>query len=49
MSVRSSVREVQLFGTASKTRWNRLKLEPHNYDHLVNYRNEDWQEQIHCL
>ena len=31
---------------ASKTRWSLLKSEPYLYDHLVDYREPDWEEQL---
>ncbi|KAF9728704.1 hypothetical protein PMIN04_004204 [Paraphaeosphaeria minitans] len=39
-------KRVRLFGAASKARWEMLKAAPLEYDHLIDYRDEDWPEQI---
>jgi len=49
ISARASGRDLRLFGVARKTRWELLKSEPYNYDHLVNYHDADWHEQIQKL
>lgn len=46
ISAKKSGQAVRLFGAASKSRWNLLKSEPYSYDILVDYRDEDWPEQI---
>lgn len=46
ISAEASGRKLQLFGVASKARWEVLKSGPYNYDHLVDYRDADWHEQI---
>lgn len=49
ISARASSYRLQLFGVASKTRWDLLKAGPYHYDHLVDYRDEDWHDQIREL
>ncbi|MGI4871655.1 MAG: zinc-binding dehydrogenase, partial [Janthinobacterium lividum] len=46
LSAEASGKSVRLFGAASKARWPMLKSEPYSYDHLVDYRDDDWPEQI---
>ncbi|KAH7061709.1 chaperonin 10-like protein [Paraphoma chrysanthemicola] len=46
LSVKAQGKEIKLFGTASKSRWDLLKAEPYAYDYLVSYQDEDWPEQI---
>jgi len=42
-------RKIRLFGTASSKRFEMLSDEPYKYDHLVDYHNKDWVEQIRHL
>ncbi|KAK5706878.1 putative secondary metabolism biosynthetic enzyme [Elasticomyces elasticus] len=49
LSARASGRTVKLFGAASKSRHELLKQEPYSYDHLVDYRDPDWDHQIRSL
>ncbi|KAF2733269.1 GroES-like protein [Polyplosphaeria fusca] len=49
LSARSAGKKVQLFGAASKSRWEMLRAEPYEYDHLVDYRDQDWPEQLKTL
>jgi NADPH:quinone reductase-like Zn-dependent oxidoreductase len=46
IGVEASGKKIKLFGTASKARWDFLKAEPYKYDYLVDYRDQDWPEQI---
>ena len=46
ISARASGHKLRLFGVASKARWTLLQSEPYSYDHLVDYRDADWYEQI---
>lgn len=46
ISAAASGKKVQLSGVASKARWPLLQAEPYNYDHLVDYHDADWPEQI---
>jgi NADPH:quinone reductase-like Zn-dependent oxidoreductase len=46
ISAQASGKKIKLFGTASKSRWDFLKAKPYLYDHLVDYRDEDWAQQI---
>lgn len=46
LSGQASGKKVRLFGAASKARWPMLTSEPYAYDHLVDYRDDDWAEQI---
>lgn len=39
-------KSVRLFGTASKARFPLLQGASYNYDHLVDYRDSSWPEQI---
>jgi NADPH:quinone reductase-like Zn-dependent oxidoreductase len=48
-SAKATGKKIKLFGTASKARWNFLKAEPYSYDHLVDYRDRNWLEQIKQL
>jgi NADPH:quinone reductase-like Zn-dependent oxidoreductase len=48
-SAEATGKKIKLFGTASKARWDFLKAEPYSYDHLVDYRDRDWSEQIKQL
>jgi NADPH:quinone reductase-like Zn-dependent oxidoreductase len=41
--------KVKLFGAASKARWPKLNAEPYSYDHLIDYRDKDWPEQVRSL
>ncbi|KAJ4318184.1 hypothetical protein N0V94_004550 [Neodidymelliopsis sp. IMI 364377] len=49
LSAKTIGQKVKLHGVASTARWSMLSTEPHNYDHLVDYRNEDWQKQIQAF
>jgi NADPH:quinone reductase-like Zn-dependent oxidoreductase len=49
LSVEASGKKIRLFGAASKARWDMLKSEPFGYEHLVDYRDADWPEQIQKL
>jgi len=49
LSAKESGRKVKLFGTASKARWDFLKAKPYSYDHLYDYRDEDWPKQMQAL
>ncbi|OAK93592.1 GroES-like protein [Phaeosphaeriaceae sp. SRC1lsM3a] len=46
ISARAMGKNVRLFGTASRSRWEFLRAEPYSYDHLVDYRDGDWEKQI---
>ncbi|KAL1877524.1 hypothetical protein Daus18300_002512 [Diaporthe australafricana] len=39
-------RRVTLIGAASPRNWEMLKEEPYAYDHLVDYRDKSWPEQV---
>ncbi|KAK2604694.1 hypothetical protein N8I77_007603 [Diaporthe amygdali] len=39
-------RKVRLIGAASPRNWEMLKEEPYAYDHLVDYRDRSWPEQV---
>jgi NADPH:quinone reductase-like Zn-dependent oxidoreductase len=45
-SAKASGARVKLFGTASKRRFEMLRKKPYNYDHLVDYHDAKWFEQI---
>jgi len=45
----SSSRRLCLIGAASAFRHAQLKAKPYSYDHLVNYRDTDWPQQIQEL
>jgi NADPH:quinone reductase-like Zn-dependent oxidoreductase len=49
LSAEASGKKIRLFGAASKARWGMLKSEPYGYEHLVDYRDGDWPEQIQKL
>ncbi|KAF2831709.1 hypothetical protein CC86DRAFT_452680 [Ophiobolus disseminans] len=49
LSAKASGKKIKLFGTASKIRWEFLKAEPYAYDHLVDYRDKDWPQQIKTM
>jgi NADPH:quinone reductase-like Zn-dependent oxidoreductase len=49
LSAEASGKKIRLFGAASKARWEMLKSEPYGYEHLVDYRDGDWPEQIQKL
>lgn len=49
LSAEASGMSIKLFGTASKARWDFLRSAPYCYDHLVDYRDDDWPEQIRKL
>ncbi|KAF2874669.1 chaperonin 10-like protein [Massariosphaeria phaeospora] len=49
LSARASGKTLHLFGAASKARWDMLSLEPYAYDHLVDYRDRDWPQQVRKL
>jgi NADPH:quinone reductase-like Zn-dependent oxidoreductase len=46
LSAKASGKKIKLFGTASKARFEFLKAEPYLYDHLVDYKDESWPQQI---
>jgi NADPH:quinone reductase-like Zn-dependent oxidoreductase len=46
LSAKASGKTIRLFGAASKSRWGMLKSEPYGYDHLVDYRDQDWPSQV---
>lgn len=46
LSAEKSGKNVKLFGTASRKRWDMLKQRPYAYDHLVDYKDHDWPQQI---
>ncbi|KAF2433522.1 GroES-like protein [Tothia fuscella] len=48
-SAESSGMNLKLLGAASKARFNLLKSEPYSYDELVDYRDDDWVEQIRAF
>jgi NADPH:quinone reductase-like Zn-dependent oxidoreductase len=45
-SAKFSGRKIRLLGAASKHRFSMLKSEPYGYDELVDYRDQDWPDQI---
>jgi NADPH:quinone reductase-like Zn-dependent oxidoreductase len=45
-SAKVAGRQIKLFGTASKARWDFLKAAPYLYDYLVDYRDQDWPGRI---
>lgn len=49
VSAKGEGKKIKLFGTASKAQWDFLKAEPYLYDHLVDYRDQDWSQQIREL
>jgi NADPH:quinone reductase-like Zn-dependent oxidoreductase len=49
LGAKSSGKRIKLFGAASKARWEFLRAEPYCYDHLVDYRDSDWPQQIKAL
>jgi NADPH:quinone reductase-like Zn-dependent oxidoreductase len=49
LGAKASGKRIKLFGAASKARWGFLKAEPYCYDHLVDYRDSDWPQQIKAL
>jgi NADPH:quinone reductase-like Zn-dependent oxidoreductase len=46
LSDKASGKKINLFGAASKARWDMLKQPPYSYDHLVDYRDQEWPEEI---
>ena len=48
-SLKGSGRRFVLIGAASPARFNLLKTEPYSYDHLVDYHDIDWPEQVRTL
>lgn len=46
LSAQASGKKIRLFGAASKAKWEMLKSEPYGYEHLVDYKDGDWPEQI---
>lgn len=46
LSAEASGKHVKLFGVASKANWDMLKAAPYGYTHLVDYKDQDWPEQI---
>ncbi|KAK5695564.1 hypothetical protein LTR17_024581 [Elasticomyces elasticus] len=49
LSAEASGKRIKLFGAASKAKHEFLKQEPYSYDHLVDYRDPDWDQQIRNL
>ncbi|KAF2187125.1 GroES-like protein [Zopfia rhizophila CBS 207.26] len=49
LSAKKTGRTIKLIGAASKVRWDLLKSEPYGYDHLVDYRDQDWPERVRKL
>ncbi|KAK4895013.1 hypothetical protein LTR27_006880 [Elasticomyces elasticus] len=49
LSCEGSGRRIKLFGAAGKGKHELLKQEPYGYDHLVDYRDPDWDQQIRSL
>lgn len=45
-SAKTSGLKFKLFGTASTKRFGMLREKPYNYDHLVDYHDVNWVEQI---
>lgn len=39
-------RRIRLIGAANPRNWDMLKEEPYAYDHLVDYRDRNWPEQV---
>ncbi|KKY33950.1 putative zinc-binding oxidoreductase [Diaporthe ampelina] len=39
-------RRIRLIGAANPRNWDMLKEEPYAYDHLVDYRDRSWPEQV---
>jgi len=48
-SMGSSGAYIKLFGTASSNRFGMLQSEPYCYDHLVDYHDSNWPEQVKQL
>ena len=46
---RQSGLKIRLIGAASKARHAMLREQPYGYDDLVDYRDEDWPEQVRAL
>jgi NADPH:quinone reductase-like Zn-dependent oxidoreductase len=42
-------RRIRLIGAANPRKWYMLKDEPYAYDHLVDYRDRNWPEQVRRL
>ncbi|POS72803.1 hypothetical protein DHEL01_v208802 [Diaporthe helianthi] len=42
-------RRIRLIGAANPRNWYMLKDEPYAYDHLVDYRDQNWPEQVRRL
>lgn len=40
---------VRLIGAASRKHFGLLKAEPYSYDHLVDYRDNDWPDQVRAF
>jgi NADPH:quinone reductase-like Zn-dependent oxidoreductase len=49
ISAKASGKRIKLFGAASKARWDFLRAGPYCYDHLVDYRDNDWPQQVKAL
>lgn len=41
--------KMQLIGAASRKHFDSLKAEPYSYDHIVDYRDDDWPEQVRAF
>ncbi|KAJ4296305.1 hypothetical protein N0V90_006350 [Kalmusia sp. IMI 367209] len=46
LSAKASGKNIRLFGAASKSRWEMLRSEPYGYEHLVDYRDEQWSKKM---
>jgi NADPH:quinone reductase-like Zn-dependent oxidoreductase len=49
ISATASGKRIKLFGAASQGRWEFLRAEPYCYDYLVDYRDNDWPNQVKAL
>ncbi|ORY14552.1 hypothetical protein BCR34DRAFT_585725 [Clohesyomyces aquaticus] len=49
LSAQATGVNIRLIGAASKARWDMLKSEPYGYDHLVDYRDQNWPEQVRAV
>ncbi|KAF2663034.1 GroES-like protein [Lophiostoma macrostomum CBS 122681] len=49
LSANTSGGKIRLFGAASKAKWGLLRSRPYEYEHLVDYRDQDWPQQVRKL
>ncbi|CAJ2514182.1 Uu.00g023010.m01.CDS01 [Anthostomella pinea] len=49
LSAKATGKTIRLFGAASRAHWQMLQSSPYAYDHLVDYRDNDWPSQIVAL